>query len=169
MKKTLLSLLTFSVTTLTGFGSGYEIPSNLRTFYLKAYPQTESLEAVATAAIDGNSYYIIWGYSKSGEDGPDDTEGAFKISANGDISQIDGGNPAALPFYYLQDAKLWQPLVKSFIQFEIAQAGGREKFQESLLQKPFIAQQLAEAYQSEGFTLGTNTKLLKNVEGEIAE
>lgn len=169
MKKSLLSLLALSATLLSGFGSEYETPANLKAFYLKTYPQTETLEVVATATVDGASYYIIWGYSKSGEDGPDDTEGAFKISSNGEISQIDAGNPAALPFYYLQDVKLWQPLVKSFIQFEISQAGGKEKFQESLLQRPFIAKQLAEAYQAEGFTLGAGTKLLKNVEGDISE
>lgn len=169
MKTPLVALSIFTSTILASWASGYDTPANLKDFYLKTYPQTESLETVATATINGSSYYIIWGYSKSGEEGPDDTEGAFKISPNGEISQIDNGEPSALPFYYISDSQIWQPLVKSFIQFEINQAGGREKFQESLLQRPFIAAQLAEAYQAEGFALGADTKLLKNIQGDIAE
>jgi hypothetical protein len=169
MKKIFATLSILAATPFALLASGYETPSNLKDFYLKLYPQTANMETVATANVEGSSYYIIWGYSKSGEDGPDDTEGAFKISPTGEITQIDNGNPSALPFYYLSDKNIWQPLVKSFIQFEVEQAGGKEKFQESLLQRPFIAQQLAEAYQSEGFTLGSETKLLKNIQGEIVE
>jgi len=149
--------------------NAYETPENIKNYYQQIYPQTESLETVATVSINGDSYYIIWGTSKAGEDGPDDTEGAFKLSPDGKITQIDQGIPAALPFFYMQDEEVWKPLVASFIQHEIAQAGSKEKFQKELEARQFIAAPLAKAYEAEGFTISPSTKLLKNVKGELVD
>jgi hypothetical protein len=150
------------------YAEGYPTPTNVKDFYMEMYPQTARIETVGETEVAGNKYYIIWGSTEYYPERPDDTEATLMVASNGAISRINGDVPSALPFWYIKDKRVWNPLLQSFIDYQI-KSMGETGLQSDISSRQFIAQPLAEAYMQRGFKIARDTKLLTNAKGDFIE
>jgi len=151
---------------LVSIAKGYDTPSNVKDYYMNLFPQTARVETVGRATVGESSYYIMWGSTENDPERPDDTEATLKVSADGTITRINDDVPSALPFWYISDKRVWNPLLQSFIDHQIKTLG-EVGLQTDITTREFIAEPLAEAYEQRGFRINKGTKLLTNMKGDF--